>query len=250
MNERYIFEDIESLTKAAAALFIDIAKAAIDERGQFTIALSGGSTPRHLYELLASGKFHESIDWKKVFFFFSDERNVPHSSPESNFRMADETLLSKLPIHQDSVRSWHIWREVPGKIAEDYDMEIRSFFLGDPIFDLILLGLGADCHTASLFPHTPALQEQERFAVANWVEKINDFRFTMTFPLINAAANIIFLVTGDEKAEAVRTVLEGEFNPGDCPAQLVKPQKGHLRWLLDTPAAAKLDPASSFTTFA
>lgn len=242
MKEIRVFENPGELSTAATDLFVEIAAAAISERGQFAVALSGGSTPAPVYKLLASESYRSRLDWKKVFFFFVDERNVPADSPESNYRLANEVLFSALPLHQDSVRKWETARELPQKIAEDYALEIEHFFQGFPRFDLILLGLGTDCHTASLFPRTPALKENEEVAVANWVEKVNDYRLTITFPVINNAANVMFLVSGAEKAKAVQSVLEGDRLPDEYPAQLVQPKDGDLYWLLDEAAAALLGP--------
>jgi len=239
MKEIRVFETADELSAAAAELFIKTAATAISQRGQFAVALSGGSTPAPVYKLLAE-HYRDDLDWNKVFFFFGDERNVPAVSPDSNYRMVNEVLFSALPLNRDSVREWPTFREVPEKIAEDYALEIEFFFQGFPRFDLILLGLGTDCHTASLFPHTQALKENEKVAVANWVEKLNDYRLTITFPVINNAANVMFLVSGKEKVKAVAHVLEGERRPDDFPAQLVEPTSGRLFWLLDIDAAALL----------
>jgi 6-phosphogluconolactonase len=154
--------------------------------------------------------------------------------------MANETLLGPLGIDSENVCAWKPAVAEPADVADSYAREIQRVLGTDPRFDLILLGLGNDAHTASLFPNTDALHERERIAVENWVEKLGDFRFTMTFPLINDAANVIFLVSGGEKANAVETVLEGDFQPDDFPAQFVIPENGDLYWLLDAPAASSL----------
>jgi len=237
-----IKKDLDELSVAAATLFIEIARQAIEVRGQFAVALSGGTTPASLYRLLASEAYCDSIDWKRVFFFFGDERYVPETDPESNYRMVKETLFTALPLHSDSVRPWPMFEEVPEKIADGYEDEMEHFFGGDPRFDLVLLGLGDDCHTASLFPGTTALRVTDRSAVPNWVEKLNAFRLTMTFPVFNTAARVIFLVSGQSKARAVATVLEGDFRPDDFPAQFVNPE-GELYWLLDEAAASRLEKA-------
>ncbi|MEP7147581.1 MAG: 6-phosphogluconolactonase [Acidobacteriota bacterium] len=240
MRKIRVFETPDELNAAAAELFVEIGEAAISKRGQFVVALSGGSTPAPVYKLIAE-RHRSRLDWKRVFFFFGDERNVPADSPESNYRMANDTLFSALPLHHDSVHKWPTWREVPEKIAEDYALEINHFFQGSPRLDLILLGLGTDCHTASLFPQTSALGENEKIAVANWVEKLGDYRFTLTFPLINNAPNVMFIVSGKEKAEAAAQVLEGEFRPDEFPAQFVDPENGTLYWLVDETAASLLN---------
>ena len=239
MKDIKIFDTLDNLSSEVGLVFVQLASDAISRRGQFSVALSGGSTPRAIYRLIASS-YADALDWKKVFFFFGDERNVPPDSPESNFRMANEELFFALPLHQDCVRPWPTWHDVPEKVAEDYSLEIESFFGGSPRFDLVLLGLGADCHTASLFPHTRALNEYEEIAVANWVDKLDDYRFTLTPPVINNAANIMFIVAGRDKAAAVTLVLEGDQRPDEFPAQLVNPTDGNLRWMLDNDAGSLL----------
>ena len=231
--------NLEELSIAAADLFVDIARRAINERGRFSVALSGGTTPASLYKLLAS-EYRDSVEWKRTSFFFGDERNVPHTDPESNYLMAKETLFSSIPISSHHIHAWPTDRDSPQEIAGEYELDIQHFFDGPPIFDLVLLGIGDDCHTASLFPGTTALGENTRMAVANRVEKLGAFRLTMTFPVFNNALNVLFLVAGDSKAEAVRKVLEGEFRPDDYPAQFVNPGSGDLYWILDESAASLL----------
>ena len=240
MRETRVFENLDQLSKAAAELFVEIGARSIAGRGRFAVALSGGSTPESLYKLLGSKQFRSSLDWTKAVFFFGDERNVQRDSPESNYRMANETLFASLPLEHDSVHEWPTYELVPEKIAQDYAREIEHFFQGFPRFDLVLLGLGSDGHTASLFPNTNALRKTDEIAVANWVPKLNYHRFTLTFPVLNNAANLIFLVSGKEKAETVATVLEGEFRPDEWPAQFVQPRDGNLYWLLDESSASKL----------
>ncbi len=235
-----IFDDAEQLNRFAAEKFVEVAKEAIEKRGQFTVALAGGSTPKALYQLLASNDFQDKINWKSIFFFFGDERNVAPDSNESNFKMANETLLEPLNIDKDKIYRWEIGREIPKKIVDDYADDIDFFFRGFPCFDLILLGMGGDGHTASLFPFTEALRETEKIAVANRVEKLDAMRFTLTFPVINNARNVIFLVKGADKAETLRAVLQGEFQPEKYPSQNVKPINGNLFWLVDREAAGFL----------
>lgn len=239
MREIRIFENADDLTAAAAALFVEIAVQSISERGRFAVGLSGGSTPAPVYKLVAD-RYRDLVDWKKVFFFFGDERNVPSDSVESNFRMANNVLFSPLRIGEGSVHEWKASGQGPVEAAANYELDLKNFFKGFPRFDLMLLGLGNDCHTASLFPNTSALKVTENIAVANWVAKLDTHRLTLTFPVINNAANIMIIVSGEEKAEAAAQVLEGEFRPEDFPAQLVNPQNGNLYWLLDAAAASKL----------
>ncbi|HKP68041.1 MAG TPA: 6-phosphogluconolactonase [Pyrinomonadaceae bacterium] len=227
--------NVEELNKAAAGLFVAAAIESVALRGKFSVALSGGSTPRALYTLLASDNYRNKIDWSKTTIFFGDERNVPPDSHESNYRMADETLLTPLKIRTRNVNRWKTERG-PVEAAADYDSQLRS---NGPL-DLVLLGLGPDAHTASLFPNTDAIREKEKLAVANWVEKLNDHRLTMTFPAINSAREVMFLVAGGDKADAVASVLEGKSRLDEYPAQGVKSSAGNVIWLIDAAAASRL----------
>ena len=235
MQRVLIKNNLDELTTAAVGLFIATAIESIAMRGKFSVALAGGSTPRAAYSQLASDTYREKVDWSKVTFFIGDERNVSPDSDESNYRMANETLFAPLGINSKKVHPWKTELD-PSEAAAEYQNKLQA---NGPL-DLIILGLGPDAHIASLFPHTEALQETERLAVANWVEELGDHRLTMTFPAINAARDIIFLVSGDEKAGAVASVLEGPYRPDDLPAQRVKPASGNLIWLLDAHAAARL----------
>ncbi len=228
----------QELFQAAAAEFISLASMAIRDHEKFSVALSGGSTPKSLYSVLAKA----TLSWEKIFFFWSDERHVPPDHPESNYRMAKEALLSIVPVPPENIFRVRAEEKDANVVARDYEEALRSFFRlrpGEfPRFDLILLGLGPDGHTASLFPNTPALNETKRLVVANWVEKFKTNRITFTYPVLNYAACVIFLVSGGDKSEIVREVLE---NPGaDLPSQKVHPVNGRLLWLLDNDAASKL----------
>jgi 6-phosphogluconolactonase len=237
-------DDLQAVARRAAELFVERARAA-RTRGRFTVALSGGSTPRSLHTLLAGPDSRNQVDWTQVQFYWGDERYVPPDDPESNYRMARETLLDKLP----EVRPQQIHRiptelPDPGQVADLYEQELhREFALAAgalPRFDLIYLGLGPDAHTASLFPHTEALHVRERLVVANYVPKLASTRITMTAPVLNAAATVAFLVAGSDKAAALAAVLEGPRDPETYPAQLVQPAHGTLYWLVDRAAAAGL----------
>lgn len=234
-----IFADPEHLFHAAAELFCNLGSRAIRDRGRFTVVLSGGSTPRGLYQGLAAN-FSNQLDWQKVFFFFGDERHVPPTDPESNYRMANESLLSKLSIPLDHV--FRIPAELPdaGEAARQYEQTLHKFFPGAafPRFDLVLLGMGPDGHTASLFPGTTALEEKEHWVVANWVAKFSVFRITLTLPVLNRAAAVLFLVSGGEKAEMVKRALRDPL--ADLPCQKIPPNDGELMWFLDQGAASKL----------
>lgn len=250
-----IFPTIAELNRFAAEKFVETANDSIEKRGRFAVALAGGSTPKSLYRLLSGDKFKDKINWGKVCFFFGDERNVLPDAPESNFRMANENLFKPLQINENNIFRWKTELRNAEEIARDYEKKLRTFFhpdiyprnaaKGSDSFDLILLGMGADGHTASLFPFTDALKIAEgegwvKIAVANPVEKLNATRLTLTFPIINNAKNVIFLVAGAEKAETLREVLEGDFAPEKLPSQNVKPKDGNLFWLLDKNVAKLL----------
>jgi 6-phosphogluconolactonase len=244
MKEVIIAKDSDELNRIAAEKFISIAQKATVENGKFIVALAGGSTPKSLYKLLASKDFRSRIDWQKVFFFFGDERNVPIDSDESNFRMANENLLEPLQILPANIFRWQTELADAEKIAESYEKTIIEFFdlakSEFPIFDLILLGMGDDGHTASLFPFSKALQKTRRITVVNFVEKFDANRLTFTFPTINNASNIVFLVSGENKVDALKEVLEGEFKAEKFPAQNINPKYGNLFWLIDCQSARLL----------
>lgn len=229
------------LFHAGAEEFVGAGKAAITTRGRFTVALSGGSTPKSLYSLLAAQ--HASFDWDRTFLFFGDERHVPPDHPDSNYRMVNEALLTKISIPAENV--FRVKTENPDAAAAalEYENELRRFFAlksGEfPRFDLILLGMGPDGHTASLFPGSEGLKEQSRLVIANWIEKFNTYRITFSFPVLNHAAQVMFLASGRDKADMVRQVLEGRYTP-PYPSQQVQPIDGTLLWMLDEAAAAKL----------
>jgi 6-phosphogluconolactonase len=229
------------LYHAAAEEFVSVGRAAIGGQGRFTVALSGGSTPKALYSLLASN--YANFAWNRIFLFFGDERHVPPTDPESNYRMVQESLLSKITIPAENV--FRVLAENPdaAAAAADYEAQIRRFFeikSGEfPRFDLILLGVGPDGHTASLFPDSEALNEQSRLVVANWVAKFNTHRITFTFPVLNRAAEVMFLASGPDKADMLHQVLETKITP-PLPSQRVEPTDGKLLWMLDEAAAAKL----------
>ena len=239
------FADLPSLSRAAAEEFVARAGEAIRSRGMFTVILCGGSTPKTLYALLGEDpEFRGKVAWDKVQFFFSDERHVPPDHPENNYRMAYRTLLSKIPAPP-----WNAHRmatELPdgNPVAEYCEEILRQFFrLGPgelPRFDLVLLGLGADGHTASLFPGSDALKETRRLAVATWVDVLEARRITLTPPVFNNAAEVMFLVSGAGKAQALRDVLEGPEDPARHPAQAVKPVRGRRLFFVDKDAARLL----------
>jgi 6-phosphogluconolactonase len=233
----------QELFDAAAEEVIHAAGEAVGARGRFTIALSGGNTPKSLYNLLATNG-RSSLPWDRMFFFFGDERHVAPNDAESNYRMANEAMLSKIPVAAGNV--FRVPAENPdaAAAAELYEQTLRQFFAlapGEfPSFDLILLGLGPDGHAASLFPGTAALQEKSRLVVANWVEKFKTHRITFTLPVLNAARCVVFLVSGTDKAPALKAVLEGDASGEQYPAKLVRPASGKLIWMVDRAAASEL----------
>jgi 6-phosphogluconolactonase len=241
-------DDVGALHASGAAMFVDAAVAAQRARGTFTVALAGGSTPKGIYSRLAGDETLRSrVQWANVQWFWGDERHVGPDHPDSNFRMAREAMLARLPIDPDSVCRIKGEYEDAARAADEYEQDLRTAFgVGDgeaPRFDLVLLGMGADGHTASLFPGTNALRETQRLAVTNRVEKLATERITLTVPVLNNAADVLFLVQGAEKAEALKAVLEGPYEPERFPAQLIRPGQGRLRWLVDRPAARLLAPA-------
>ena len=238
----------QELFAAAAEEVVRAANEAVTQRGRFTIALSGGSTPKNLYNLLATNA-RNALPWDRMFFFFGDERHVPPTDPDSNYRMANEAMLSKIPVAAANVFRLRTENPDAEAVALDYEQTLRKFFTLDagqfPRFDLILLGMGPDGHTASLFPGTAALQEKSRLVVANWVEKLKTSRLSFTLPVLNSAACVTFLVSGMDKAPALHAVLEGDAAGEQYPAKLVRPTNGKLIWLIDRAAASELKSANS-----
>lgn len=237
-----IYPDTNTLSHEAAQLIVRLAQEAIVTRGRFTIALSGGSTPKALYGLLATDPYLGQIDWSSVEIFWSDERCVPPDDAESNYRMAQEVLLDKIPLPASQVHRMPADQPDRDAASLAYTQEMQQTFgtNGIPSFDLIQLGMGPEGHTASLFPHQESLHEQQRLVMPVIVPKPPPPRLTFTSPLLNAARQILFLVTGSEKSDAVQAVLEGDYLPDEYPAQIVRPDKGEVTWMLDTKAAEKL----------
>jgi 6-phosphogluconolactonase len=241
----FVFDDAESLARGTAARVAELARESIEARGLFTIALSGGSTPRRVYELLAGVEFRDGIDWPNVHVYFGDERMVPPDHAESNYRMADEALLSKVDIPPENVHRIDGVGDAAAN-ASMYESELRGLFndVEWPRLDQVLLGMGDDGHTASLFPGTNALNETRLWVAPNWVEKLGAWRVTLTAPAINAARHVTFLVAGSAKAERLREVLKGERDASRLPSQLIRPTDGTLEWFLDRAAAASLEASS------
>ena len=237
-----IFADREQFSHAAARYIVQVANEALRAHGRFTIALSGGFTPKKPYGLLALEPYRNQVNWAKAEIFWGDERCVPPDDAQSNYHLAYEVMLSKLPIPASHIHRMPADQSDQVAASAAYEQEIQRVFgtNGVPSFDLIQLGLGPEAHTASLFPHQASLQETERLIIPVSVPKPPPARLTFTPPLLNAAQHILFLVTGDDKANAVQTVLQGEYQPDEYPAQIVRPAQGEVTWMLDTAAASKL----------
>jgi 6-phosphogluconolactonase len=237
-----VLSDPEALAAEAADRFVELAQAAVAANGRFSVALTGGSTPQDMYHLLAQSPRREQVDWANVYIFWGDERFVPPDDSDSLWRMAQETFLDDVPLPADNIHPMPTVGLTAAAAAGHYAQTLSRFFApGPPRFDLILLGMGPDTHIASIFPGHPAAtapDEQLVIAVSN-SPKPPPTRLTLTFHVINQAANIIFLVAGSDKAGAVAQVLSGEQDPGQWPAQGVQPQNGRLLWLLDQAAAAR-----------
>jgi 6-phosphogluconolactonase len=236
-----VYNSAEELARAAAREFAARAEEAIEERGRFAVVLAGGSTPETMYGILARD-YIDRIHWSKVYVFFGDERSVPPHHEDSNLKMASEVLLDRVPVgNVHRIRG----ELPPEEAAEAYEEGLRTFFQTEdvPRFDLILLGLGADGHTASLFPETQALEVHDRWVVANPVPRLDTTRITLTVPVINAAQAIIFLVAGEDKAEALEEILEGDADPRAYPAKLIQPLGGP-KWMVDQTAASLLNELS------
>lgn len=241
-GELRVYGDADQLARAAAGLFVTLAAESIKERGRFRVALSGGSTPRRVYEMLASNGFKRRIEWDRVDFFWGDERYVSADDRDSNYRMTAEALLRHVPVPVANVHRVPTEISPPAAAAGAYEEDIRQCFnhaASVPQFDLIYLGLGTNGHTASLFPHSPALREQSRLVLADFVSEVNMWRITMSAPLLNRGCTVAFLIQGQAKAEVLREVLLGPRDPERLPAQLIRPE-GKLLWMVDEAAASQL----------
>lgn len=242
-SEIKIVSDLSALSRAGADEFTHCAREAIAQRGRFTVALSGGSTPRATFSLIAADQSNpaQRLPWEKIHVFWGDERHVPPTDPQSNYLMAHQTLLSKVAIPPENVH------RIPAELdtadaASDYENDLHTFFQPVksewPRFDLIMLGLGPEGHIASLFPGSPAMNENSRWVVSNWVDKLRADRITFTFPVINHAAEIMFLVGGEDKAEILQRVVR-QHERG-LPAAKIEPVSGRLLWIVDKSAAKLL----------
>lgn len=234
------FPDLESLSQAAAGLFARLAADAVNIRGRFSVALSGGGTPRRTYEILAQSPFREQVPWDRAHVFWGDERCVDPADPRSNARLAREALLDHVPLPRTQIHPF-LCHPSPAAGARRYEVLLQDFFGGAaPRLDLVFLGLGDDGHTASLFPDDPALEEQERWTAAVHAPGVDLHRVTFTPALINQAAVVAFLVAGAAKAGVLREVMQKPRDPRRLPAHLINPEDGELYWLVDREAAGEL----------
>jgi 6-phosphogluconolactonase len=242
--EVVVLPDPEAFVAASAERIARRCREAAEERGECAVALTGGTTPRPIYARLARDPYRRTVPWDRVRLFWGDERCVPPDDPRSNFRMAQETLLQHAPIPPARVHRMPAERGDLAAAARDYAEELAAYLPqapdGVPRFDLVLLGLGEDAHVASLFPGAPVLHETRRTVVAYYVPEVNMHRMTLTVPVLNHAAEVCFLVSGAQKADAVWRALEGPPDPERVPAQLIRPSASRAVWLLDAAAASRL----------
>jgi 6-phosphogluconolactonase len=238
----HVLADPAALARAAAGRIAAAAGDAVAARGRFRLVLAGGETPRHTYEALAGAEFAGRVDWTRAELFWGDERCVPPDDARSNYRMARESLLDRVPVLPGNVHRIRGEAE-PGLAAREYER-----LLAGVVPDLVLLGLGRDGHTASLFPGHPAVRERVRTVLAEYVEEVGSWRVTMTPPMLNAARAVIFLVSGADKARPLRLVLESSLPPTRLPARAVRPVSGRLEWMVDRPAAAGLSRVTGAAT--
>lgn len=245
MSQVRVYPTRSAAAHAVAAHFVAAAEKATTARRRFSVVLAGGNTPRDVYRLLASDEYAPMVAWQQTHVFWGDERAVSLSDPENNAHMARETLLNYVPIPVENIH--RIQTNLPPQdAARDYEQTLRDYFsvrgMREPSFDLVLLGMGAEGHVASLFPHSSALRERERWVAATYVEPKQTWRITMTPVALNAASKIIFTVVGEEKAQALKEVLSDPKRPNEFPAQIVDPPQGQVLWIVDRAAASLLNP--------
>ena len=240
-NKIEVFDSPELLGRAAAEFIIKLANESVEARGRFSVSLSGGSTPEQLFVLLSSDDYISRMPWTKTFVFWGDERYVPLDDKQNNAHVAKTLLLNKVGIPASNVFPIPVNLEPATETAKAYEQTLKSFF-GDglPQFDLIMLGIGENAHTASLFPNTPVIHENKALVSALYVEEVKMYRVTLTAPVINNARNVLFLAAGASKAEVLKTVLTSPYQPEKYPAQLISPVNGKLFWFIDKKAATLL----------
>lgn len=234
-----VLNDPGSLAQALADTFVDCANSAITERGGFYVALAGGATPRAAYGLLAAEPLCDRVNWKDVFVYFGDERCVPADDAQSNYKMANDAFLRAVSVPVRNVHRMH-GEDEPAAAARDYARILREDLGELPRFDLVMLGMGPDGHTASLFPGTDPLHDDNLLVRAAWVAQFNTYRLTLTPRMLNNARHVVFAAEGTAKAAALAAILEGPRDPVGYPAQIVAPTDGQLSWLVDRAAASEL----------
>jgi 6-phosphogluconolactonase len=238
--ELHLFKNADDLSAGAAKWIADYISATLKKQDRFIIVLSGGSTPKKLHTLLAASPYKEQVDWSKLHIFWGDERAVPFDDVRNNARMAFETLLNHVPVPKTQV---HIMRTDldPVAAASEYEKILHRYFdTTGPTFDLVLLGMGDDGHTLSLFPGTQVIHEENKWATAYFLKAQGMFRITLTAPIVNRAQKVAFLVAGEDKAIALREVIEGDYRPDIYPSQVIQPEDGETHWFLDKAAAEHL----------
>jgi 6-phosphogluconolactonase len=239
--ELHVAKDPMQLSENLAEWISEYIKQVLERQDRFTFVLSGGSTPKILYKLLASSPYLETIPWQKIHFFWGDERVVPYEDDRNNAKMAYDELLSKTSALPENI---HIMRTDidPVASAEEYEKILNNYFAGQPTtFDLVLLGMGDDGHTLSLFPGTEVIDETSKWATAFFLDSQDIYRITLTAPIVNKAATVVFLAAGASKASVLKKVLEGERDIHQYPSQIIQPSKGRLHWFVDEAAIAQLN---------
>nr|WP_315033097.1 6-phosphogluconolactonase [uncultured Chryseobacterium sp.] len=223
-----VFEDLDKLYKEAADTFVDLSKQSIQKHNRFAVALSGGSSPKAIFKLLATPEYAGKVDWSKVYFFWVDERWVPLNDDKSNAKMTFEALLNHVPVNKDHIYPMYQDGILPEDYAKEYEQKIKKILGEEGVFDFILLGMGDDGHTASLFPGEEVLNEKEKWVSAYYLKPQEMFRITLTAPLINKAENILAIAFGESKKHALNEVINGEYNPVLYPMQLIEKKEGFL----------------------
>lgn len=237
----HISSNKDSLSQELATWIMEDIQKVLKEKELYTFVLSGGSTPKELYKLLAAPPYRENIDWGKIHFFFGDERYVPFEDERNNGNMANDTLLKHIPVPQEQIHYMNT-AVSPEQSAKDYEKMLHGYFNGHSYtFDLVLLGMGDDGHTLSLFPGTEVINEQRNWVKSYFVEKLDMDRITLTPPVVNRASSIIFLASGEKKSAILKKVIEGKFMPDVYPSQIIKPLDGNLTWFVDESAASELE---------
>lgn len=237
----HISSNKDSLSQELATWIMEDIQKVLKEKELYTFVLSGGSTPKELYKLLAAPPYRENIDWGKIHFFFGDERYVPFEDERNNGKMANDTLLKHIPVPQEQIHYMNT-AVSPEQSAKDYEKMLHGYFNGHSYtFDLVLLGMGDDGHTLSLFPGTEVINEQRNWVKSYFVEKLDMDRITLTPPVVNRASSIIFLASGEKKSAILKKVIEGKFMPDVYPSQIIKPLDGNLTWFVDESAASELE---------